>query len=92
MNSAQYNNYYLLKFEIPQPYKNKKRKIDGLDDKKITIATWIERSLQNEPRSNFLFPGKMDGPDLMFFLSNSGIKVLCAAQVRDLEVHSSNRY
>lgn len=74
---ARYNGYYLNKSLNPQPH--------GLDDKTMTIDQWIQKAIREEPRSNFLFARKVEGPDLMFFLSHGTKKILCAVQVRDLE-------
>lgn len=84
-------NYYLFKFKFPQLNEGNRGKTDCLDEKKMTIAEWIEKVDKNEQRANFLFPSKMGGPDLMFFLSNGENKILCAAQVYDLESQSGNR-
>lgn len=38
-------------------------RLNSLDDKKIEIARWIKKVIENEQRSNFLFPRKIGGPD-----------------------------
>ena len=83
--ASRYKDYYLYKLNVPRPSEGDRGKIDSLDDKKIEIAQWIEKVTNNEQRSNFLFPKKIGGPDLMFFLSNGENLVLCAAQVCSLE-------
>ena len=65
-------------------------KYADLVDKELTIPQWIEKTVKNEPRSNFLFPSKMEGPDLMFFLNNGLDIKLCAVQVRALKSQSGN--
>jgi hypothetical protein len=84
--ALRYNDYYLYKLEVPQHTEGRRGNVDGLDDTKIEIAEWIRRVDQNEQRSSFLFPSKMGGPDLMFFLSDGAKRILCAVQVRGLDL------
>ena len=89
--ASRYKDYYAYKLNVPRPSEGNRGNINSLDDKKIEIAQWIEKVTKNEQRSNFLFPKKIGGPDLMFFLSKGKNLILCAAQVRSLEVHCGNR-
>jgi len=53
----------------------------SLDDEHSNIDTWLR--LADSKRSTFLFPDKMEGPDLLFFLKEKTTrnKVLCVLQV-----------
>lgn len=66
--ATRYNNLYLHKPEILQPGQTSGRGIDGLDGRTIAISEWVARVGAKEQHSNFLFPTKMEGPDLVFFL------------------------
>ena len=52
------------------------------DDRILPMTNWLGREDDPE-RPTFLFPDKLDGPDLLFFLKeyNSHQKVLCSVQV-----------
>lgn len=91
VNVARYNDYYIHKLDVPQPKEGSGGKIDSLDDKRIGIAEWIQKVINHEQRATFLFPAKLGGPDLMFFLSNGKNQILCAVQVCtvNLEVHAA---
>lgn len=89
--SSRYEDYYIYKLDVPRPSEGNRGNIDSLDDKTIEIAQWIEKVVRKEQRSNFLFPKKIEGPDLMFFLNKGTNLILCAVQVRSLEVQCGNR-
>lgn len=89
--ASRYKDYYVYKLNFPRPSESNRGNIDSLDDKKIEIAQWIEKVAKNEQRSNFLFPKKIGGPDLMFFLSNGKNPILCAIQVCSLDVQCGNK-
>lgn len=83
VDASQCNDYYLHKLDVPRPKEGgSSGQTASLDNKNIEIAEWISKVMSNEQRSNFLFPAKSEGPDLMFFLSNGpNPMILCAVQV-----------
>ena len=75
-----YDDFYLYKREEQPARLN----AGHLTSQTSTIDGWLGHIWdgKSSTHSKFLFPDKMEGPDLMFVLTNGQARVLCVVQVR----------